>query len=279
MKNICNRYLVLLIISVLLFSCKKQKETTIPQPPAPPVTPVPSVLLKDLVMPSLPSPYYHFEYNAAGKITFASFASDFFRYDIVYNGDRISEVKNNIFMNKDRLQYSYDNSGRVSTIMYADSMGVAYKRISLAYDGQKLTSLVRELKSGVDFITEKTMTFTYHPDGNLLEITEHRPAINGQPASTVNDRFEQYDNKFNTDAFSLLHNEFFDHVVLLPGVRLQINNPGKQTRTGNGVNYQITYTYTYNDRKAPLTKNGAGVWTNGSNAGQTFLYNSVLSYY
>jgi len=268
-------YWLLLVIPVVLFSCKKHKDTTNPQP----VPPVPSVLLKDMVIPNLPSPYYHFEYNETGKVTFASFASNFTMYDIVYSGDRISEMKNNIFVNKDRLQYSYDNAGRVTTIMYADSMGVAYKRISLTYNGQKLIKLERESKSTAGFILEKTMMFTYHPDGNLLEITEHHPPVNGSPEFTIVDRLEQYDNKLNTDAFGLLHNEFFDHFVFLPGVQLQKNNPGKLTRTGDGSNYQIIYTYTYNDRRAPLTKNGAGLWLSGTNAGQAFTSTTIFSYY
>jgi hypothetical protein len=270
------KYLLLLVTVVVLFSCKKHKDTTIIQPPAPVIPPV---LLKDMVIPNLPSPYYHFEYNDAGKPIFASFASDFTRYDIMYSGNRVSEMRNNIIINKDRLQYTYDDGGRVTTIMYADSMGVAYKRVSLSYDGQKLIKLERARKLAAGFNLEKTMTFTYHPDGNLLDITQHFEAINGSPATTVVDRFEQYDTKFNTDAFGLLHTEFFDHFVFMPDLQLQKNNPGKLTRSGDGIHYQITYNYTYNDRKAPLTKTGTGLWLSGPDAGQAFQSNSIFTYY
>jgi hypothetical protein len=40
--------------------------------------------LKDIIYPHLPSPYYHFEYDDQGKLKLASFASDFFRYDVKY---------------------------------------------------------------------------------------------------------------------------------------------------------------------------------------------------
>jgi len=268
--------LLLLIIVVVTFSCKKHKDTIINQPP---VTTEPPVLLKDVVIPNLPSPYYHFEYNEAGKPIFASFASNFTMYNIVYSGNRISEMKNNIIVNKDRLQYSYDDAGRVTTIMYADSMGVAYKKIALEYEGQKLTELTRLIIINNVFVLEKTMLFTYYPDGNLSEVIEDRPPLNGQPGTTTGDRFGQYDDKINTDGFSLLHGEFFDHLVFLPGVQLQKNNPGKVNHFGSGDNYQVAYTYTYNDRKAPLIKSGTLTWQTGPNTGQIFHTTSIFTYY
>ncbi len=102
MKNMRYKYLLLLAIPMLLFACKKQTGTYIPQVPEPTVPPV---LLKDIVIPNLPSPYYHFEYDSTGKAILASFASGFTSYDIEYNGNRINAMQNNIIVNKDRLQY------------------------------------------------------------------------------------------------------------------------------------------------------------------------------
>ena len=123
------------------------------------------------------------------------------------------------------------------------------------------------------------MRFSYHPDGNLFEIAYHYPATKAQPESIFTDRFEQYDNKINVDGFGLLHNEFFDHLILLSGVELQKNNPGKETRTGDGVNYTVGYTYSYNDKDAPLTKIGDLIITNGTDSGRHFQTHSVYSYY
>ena len=97
--------LLFVITAFVLVSCKKEKYTSPVSPSPDPV--IPAVLLKDIKIPNLPSPYYHFEYDTAGKVVFVSFASDFTRYNVVYNGGRISEMKNNIIVNKDRLQYSY----------------------------------------------------------------------------------------------------------------------------------------------------------------------------
>jgi hypothetical protein len=78
-------HLSLLIAATVLFSCKKEKE--MPVSVGTPL-PVAAVLLKDVVLSNLPSPYYHFEYDTKGKVTFVSFASDFTRYDVMYGKAR-----------------------------------------------------------------------------------------------------------------------------------------------------------------------------------------------
>ena len=105
--------LIFVVPVIVLFSCKKDRyDSPLPEPETP------TVLLKDIVIPNLPSPYYHFEYDAAGRASFVSFASELTRYNVIYSGARITEMKNNILVNKDRLQYTYDNVGRVSNVTY-----------------------------------------------------------------------------------------------------------------------------------------------------------------
>jgi hypothetical protein len=269
------RYLLFVIAIFVLASCKKDKYIS----PVIPAPVIPTVFLKDVVIPRLPSPYYHFEYDATGKVSFVSFASDFTRYDVIYNGDRISEMRNNILVNKDRLQYSYDNAGRVNNITYADSMGIVYTRLDLSYDEKKLIKIGRERKTTAGFVFDKTLSMSYYPDGNLMELTYHYLAFNGQTDAVFTDRFEQYDNKINVDGFGLVHNEFFDHLVLLPGVQLQKNNPGRESRTGNAQQYTVDYSYTYNNENLPLTKKGNLMLLTGTGAGQQVETNSVFSYY
>jgi hypothetical protein len=93
------------------------------------------------------------------------------------------------------------------------------------------------------------------------------------------DHFEQYDNGINIDGFSLLHTEFFDHLILLPGVQLQKGNPARVTRTGDGLNFQVDYAYTYDDRDRPLAKRGDLILLNGPDAGRRFQLQSVFTYY
>ena len=268
--------LLLTITLSVLFSCKKEAAPVTPAPPPPAVA-----LLKDIVVSNLPSPYYHFEYSTTGRIVFASFASDLTRYNFIYQGDRLTEMRNNILVNKDRLEYNYDNEGKVQFIQYKDSAGEFFAESFFTYNGSKLTSIERfHKRQGPGTVTDRVMTFTYDAAGNLYELADHRPATDeGQLESTTVDRFEQYDDKVNVDGFGLLHPDFFEHLYLLPGVQLQKNNAKRLVRTGSGVNYEINYTYTYNTANAPLTKTGDALLTNGTDAGKRFQTSTAYSYY
>ncbi len=238
-----------------------------------------AVLLKDVEVAHLPSPYYHFEYEPGGRITRVSFASDFLIYDVLYQDGRIAELRNNTAGNMDRLQYVYDAAGRVEAVNYVDPTGTIFVKVRLTYDGDKLSRLDRERNLEAGFTIEKTLSFSYYDDGNLEEIVDHRPAINGQEATTTVDRFEQYDDNINVDAFGLIHNDFFDHVVLLPNVQLQKGNPAREILTGVSTNFRFDYTYTYDEHKRPLTKGGTATILTGPDAGRTFPLSTIFSYH
>jgi hypothetical protein len=242
--------------------------------------PPPAVLLQDVVLSNLPSPYFHFEYDAAGRVQFASFASGFTMYDVIYDGSRITELKNNTLGNQDRLEYLYDGAGRVSMVSYVKPDDSVSTRLLLSYDGEKLTRTERQRSLAAGFTTDRIVSLSYYPDGNLLELTEHRPFIAGrQEETTTVDHFEQYDDGINVDGFGLLHSEFSEHLVLLPGVQLQKGNPARVTHTGDGVNYSVDFTYVYDDRDRPLTKNGDLLMLNGPDAGRRFQTQSLFTYY
>jgi hypothetical protein len=266
-----------LVLAIVFIACKKQKEALDPPPPPPP--PPPAVLLKDMVVDHLPSPYYHFEYDASKRVSFVSFASDFARYNVIYDGTNIIEMRNNILVNKDRLQYVYGTTGKVELIAYMDSTGFVYKTLDLFYDGPRLVRIDRARRSGTGFVYEKTTTMTYHSDGNLKDITHHYLPFDGQTEIAYTIHFDEYDNKINVDGFGLIHSEFFDHLFLLPGVQLQKNNPGKETFTGDGDNYTVNYSYTYNAQSAPLTKTGDLLFLTGTHAGEHFQLQTTYSYY
>lgn len=278
------KFLLLILIPAILFSCKKEAVTTNvpPAPQTPPVPPVvvPAMLLKDIEIPNLPSPFYHFEYNKDGQIIFASFASGLNMYNVLYNGSQITEMRNNTIANNDRLQYVYDKDDRVSAVNYTDPNGLVFTRVNYSYDVDKLIRIEWEKLIGADFVVFKTMDMSYYPDGNLLELTQHRILIKDGPEEIIfKETFEEYDNKINVDGFSLIHNDFFDHLVLLPGVHLQKNNPGRVTRTESTSNFTIDYAYEYNDKNFPLAKRGLVTITSGPNQGQTFSTGSSFTYY
>ena len=268
------RYLLLLAV---LVACGGDYKTTEPKPSP---DPNPVVLLKDIQIPNLPSPFYHFAYNSDGRVSFASYASELFRYDVIYDGKRIKELDNNILVNHDRLEYLYDIDGRVSAVKYRDQNQLVFTFVVFTYEGDKLTGVERDRKVTNGFIIDKTMTLSYYPDGNVRDITNHRPAIDGvQEATTTVDHFEQYDAGINVDGFSLIHDDFFDHLILLPAVQIQKGNPRRVTHTGDGVNYIVDYTYAYDDGKRPRSKTGDLVFQNGADAGRHFQVGSVFTYY
>jgi hypothetical protein len=277
-------FLVIILSTLLFFSCKKEGSSIdAPSPPGTPAEepPVAAVFLKDIVIENLPSPYYHFEYNATGKINRVSFAASFLDYNVEYNDDKITGLQNTGAGDSNHLQYSYDNEGRVTMITYTNLGGTIYVKVHLTYDGRKLIKLERERLLAADFIRNKELVLSYYPDGNLKDLEYFFPAtpINGQIGQRYTDHFEQYDNKINVDAFDLLHSEFFDHLILLPGVVLQRNNPAKITRTGDGDDSETKYVYNYNDKGLPLSKTGELKFLSGTNAGQVFFVSSVFTYY
>ena len=260
-------------------ACSDYKAPTAPggsDEPPPPV-----VLLKDLVIPNLPAPYYHFAYDESGRIVRVSFASNFTMYDVQYANQRISQLHNNILVNHDRLVYVYDDASRVREVDYTDAAGNIFTRLHLAYSGTRLTTLNRErLTNAGTFVLDRTTTLGYGADGNLSDLTQHYSAIEGiQNEITYNDHFENYDTGTNVDAFGLLHSEFFDHLVLLPMVQLQKGNPRRITHTGDGDNYVVDYTYTYDAKNRPQAKTGDLVFLTGDHAGQHFNDSATYSYY
>jgi hypothetical protein len=287
-----NKYLIALAVTVILLSCKKgsydQPYSPPPDPPTDtttgpttdPPAPAEFVPLKNIVIPNLPSPYYHFEYDTTGKIILASFASGLNTYNAVYNENRIVEMQNNTGASPGRLRYFFDNEGRISFINYINLAGIIEIQYAFSYNGKSLIKLERRRRLNDSLILNKTITMSYYADSNLEKITYHHPKIEGfQDEASITDRFEQYDDKTNVDDFDLLHNDFFDQLVLLPGLKLQKNNPVKETQTGDGDNFIVNYIYTYNDKGLPLTKTGEATITNGTSAGQKFQTNSLYSYY
>jgi hypothetical protein len=80
-------HLITMSFVVLLLSCKKEHAINSAKLPA---APSKHILLKDITIPNLPSPYYHFEYNTDSLVTKADFASGFSTYYVLYGGNKIN---------------------------------------------------------------------------------------------------------------------------------------------------------------------------------------------
>lgn len=258
----------------LFTSCKKQDNQETPPTNG-------QQRLKTIVYQSLPSPYYQFEYGANGQVNTVSFASGAFTYGLLYQGNQLHEMKSIVASTKINTTYQYDQAGRIAFVKISSADGsTTFKRGFLSYDGQnRLTELEWEINTTAGFALQRTLNFTYYADGNVAERRDHRPFIEGkQPEALYIDKFEQYDDKVNVDGFSLLH-ESSEHLVLFPGIQLQRNNPAKVVRTGDGINYEISYAYAYDARKQPVQRTGSMLLTNGPQSGQTFILNASYAYY
>jgi hypothetical protein len=273
-----NYILLTMSVVVLLLSCKKEHN---PQPVEPPVVHAKHILLKDISIPRLPAPYYHFEYNKDSLVTKADFASGFTIYDVLYDGSKISEMRNNIIVNHDTLRYVYDNNGKLTLIKFINTSNVIYRHAFFTYAGD----LIKEIKwdhkqSDGSFFIDRTLSFSFYSDGNVKTITEHRPPTPGVPDYISVKTFEQYDDKINVDDFSLVHDGIHDHLFLLQGFRLQKNNPKKEMLSVNDVNlYTIDYIYTYHNDNTPSNKAGDFLYLSGQYKGQKFQTNSFYTYY
>lgn len=269
------KYIILASVLVASISCHKGS-TPKPNPPSGGNV----VKLKDVSWPHLPSPFYHFEYNNSGDIIHTSFSSELGIYDVIYTGGNITRMESKSISNKDTLKYGYDN-GNVAFIRIINKDGINYRRAFLTYTAtHHLQTIDWELKDGnAGFVPEQTMQFSYYPDGNLKELVNHHYAVGSQIESLYTDRFENYDNKVNVDAFSLLHQDQHHHLFLIPGVKIQLNNPRRNVRTGDGVTYEIDYSYTYDASGRPLVRTGDVLWTSGEDNGKHYQTQTTFSYY
>jgi hypothetical protein len=272
-------YILLTVSAVaLLLSCKKEHRADLIEPPT---VSAKHILLKDISIPHLPAPYYHFEYNTDSLIRKADFASGYTIYDVLYSGSKISEMRNNIIVNHDTLRYVYDDTGKPTLIKFINATNVVYRHAFFTYDGNLIKEIEWDHKQlDGSFFIDRTLSFSFYPDGNVKTITEHRPPTVGVANYISVKTFEQYDDKINVDDFSLVHDGIHDHLFLLQGFRLQKNNPGKEMLSVNDTNlYTIDYTYTYNNDNTPSNKAGDFLYLSGQYEGQRFHTNSFYTYY
>src|SRR5689334_4476402 len=105
--------------------------------------PLPTVRLKEIVIDRLPSPYYHFDYDATGRITAASYSGGFGSYEVRYTGDRIDRMINSGAAALAHIQYIYDDAGRVGGVKYVDRNGVTFTTVFYTYENGRLTNIER----------------------------------------------------------------------------------------------------------------------------------------
>ena len=94
------------ILLTVFIGCRKNESIPAPQPSLPPDD-ARTVLLKEVVAQSLPSPYFHFMYDDQRYVKQINFASGFAIYNLEYENKRVKKMTN--IQNNNSLLYSYSN--------------------------------------------------------------------------------------------------------------------------------------------------------------------------
>jgi hypothetical protein len=237
-----------------------------------------AVLLKDIEMQGLPSPYFHFEYDALHYITNISFGSDFLKYHVEYENKRVKSLTNTI--TNTSLHYSY-KKGQVSNI---DEFSGSTGRLVISYrldynENNQLTQVLwYQYSVNGEVFPYKKAELSYHTDGNLKSVNWYTTSSSGPLIWSSKTEFTNYDNNTNVDDLILLKTfYYFDDYLFLPHVRLQKNNPLKEYITTPTTEYDVSYTYKYqNGLPAART---AVTTTKGGNGQGPIQYTDRYSYY
>jgi hypothetical protein len=272
--------LCLTALLVLFVSCKKYHDnpgTNIPPVNTPENT---APRLKDMIVNRLPSPYYHFDYDDSGKIIGTNYQSGLRIYTVSYTDKKISQMENIIEPVRDRLEYIYDN-GKVIQVNIINRNNINYRRAFMSYNSSnKLARLYWEVLDNGGFSSEQMLVFTYHPDGNLKKLENTTFAVGPLTDGTFIETYDNYDDKVGAEGFNFLLPLPQNHLILLPDVKIMVNNPRHVVRTGTGtVDYTIDYQYTYDDKGRPIAKAGDFVFTDGNNVGQHTALSTTYSWY
>lgn len=266
------------IVMGTTISCKKDNDTGQPLEVPFPVDDARTVLLKDVVAVSLPSPYFHFTYDDQKYVTQINFASGFNIYSVEYQNKRVKKMINIITGNV--ILYSYENNQVSEINEFSQSTGDKKFHYRFLYNSsnQLVQVLWFEFFSNSSGDIYKKSVLVYHPDGNLAEIDHHFRTSPGQLSLGKTEKFSNYDNKINVDDFYLIE-DFFDTYLFLPQVKFQKNNPQKHQIVTTAAGYDIVYTYDYQN-DLPVKRIGmmTQIVGNGSEA-QPIQITSIYSYY
>ena len=178
-----------------------------------------------------------------------------------------------------QLEYVYDND-KLIAVKVKDQNGVVIRHCILSYNSSgQLVQVDWDIADGnVGFYLEQTIKFSYYPNGNVMEMITHDYPVGSQTETTYADKFENYDSHPNADGFALWHTNPHE-LVLIPQTKIQLNNPQRNIHTGDGINYDVQYSYTYDAKGRPIIKTGDLEITNGTNAGQHVQIQYTFSYY
>lgn len=255
------------IVLLTVASCCNKNET--PSPTLKPISDKQDVRLRELSIQNSPTPYYGFTYDDSGYVTSLNFASGLCIYFYFYKNGRIDSARTSL-PDSTYLLYRYTGD-QVSSVLEYGLTGLRQTTF-IRYDNKGRVSRM-EWRPISTTLFEKTKEFTYYDNGNLSRMTSTYPAT----GNTSIVAFEAYDDKRSVDGFDV-YKEFFDHMIFLPTVRFQINNPTRM-KLITGINERmVQQSYVYRD-SLPLERNAAMQVTAGPSSGQSLTSRTTFSYY
>ena len=263
------------IIIAIASACKKHPVNLTPVEP--PVKDTKTVRLKEVVEPGLSTPYFKFSYTDSGYVSDINFADGLFIYSLSYKHGRIDKMVNTRLNEVFTYYYS---TGNVSYVTLHNNAGVKLRSYKLTYNNdRRLTEANYYVFPGstTDSLNERRVLLQYDAKGNLVKNEDYRTSGNQPLALSTVTQYAQYDNGTNTDDVYLLK-DFMSHLLYLPQVKFQKNNPGVVTIQNLSTDYRIDYTYSY-DNNLPVTKSGRMEQTRGADAGKVFNFTNTYSYY
>lgn len=266
----CTKNIGRLLLAVLLLSiaacCDKDAG---PLPDITSVTDQQNVRVKEIVVRNSPSPYYHFTYDDSGYVTTLRYSDDLYVYDYFYKNRRIDSVTTSS-TDARYLLYRY-NDHKVTSVLQYDNTGLR-QTVSIKYDNRnRVIRMEWQPTSSPPF--EKFTEFEYYDNGNVSHMKTTYPASG--TTSTVT--YEAYDNKMNVDGFGI-YQDFFDHLIFLPAVKFQQNNPTRMKVVSGPNERTIQHDYTYQG-SLPIQRNSTTQVTSGPGSGQNFTAQTTFSYY
>jgi len=264
------RIVTYLLAGVLFAACSKKEQ--IPVTSEPPVTDARTILLHTVLEKGLP-PQYRFTYDSNNFVTTINYADGFSIYNVEYENKRVKKLINS--RNNSYLLYHYQNNS-IDKIDEFDPLHNKLETYALLYNNSgKLVELnrfnFRENPNGTLYKKEKLF---YHPDGNLARLEQYFLS-EGLLKLLMTKEYNGYDNSMNVDDFYKLHG-FLESFLYLPQVKLQINNPKKESIITEQNAFEITNTFEFSGN-LPVKKMGDMIQTRGGN-GQPHIARTMNQY-
>lgn len=270
--------IVAVIITSLVASCNKEMIPVTFPPIGQPIADKRSIPLKEVFEQNLPSPYFKLVYDDSGYASIISFADGIQTYTLGYLNQRINKMVNT--KNNEVLTYHYTGVD-VSNITLHNAAGKKLRSFKFYYNHTRQLTRVDYFyvpnANPQDSLLERKVLLQYNDKGNLsrkegYELNNHNELLLSHII-----QYDDYDNGINVDDFYLLK-DFFDHLLFLPQVKLQINNPKLVTIKSDQADFRIDYTYTYSNQ-LPVSKSGRMEQVRGENPGQVFEFINQFTYY